>query len=578
MSLPFHRKYRPSKFDELDQKSVREYFLRVLESGKLSQAYLFSGPKGTGKTSAARLLAMCVNCEGNAGLQKQESAKAPKQKTKLNWKLKEPCGECESCVAIRKSSSTAVVEIDAASNRGIDDIRALRERVNLIAGDGKYSVYIIDEVHMLTTEAFNALLKTLEEPPAHVIFCLCTTEEHKVPGTIVSRCSKVVYQLSTDEEIVRSLKRVVEGENIKISDEALMMLVQRAEGSFRDASVALAAIADSEMEITAEIVAQRLGETSSSEVDGLIDVLVVGDGKEALSRLEQLEKMGVNTQVLAKQLLARVATRIKEQVRGEGSVDSELMVLVEMLAKTFSRFADVPDAAIALEMAVVEVCLRVGGGGREGGKIGKSKSSNDGAALRQSGTSHGSRSAQDDKTDLKSVSVLSSQDVGIIKPNGKKVEAEKQEGEEAQKQKGIEVESHKDTESQSSKAIAQEIQLDDEVVRANWGNLLNKVSEYNHGLVTLLRRAEYKGCSKNELVLAVGYAFHKEQLQQDRYLRAIEEAGESVWGVKIRLRIELGESNGKVETKEVVEHENISGALPKEEEQFVQAVEEVFGV
>ena len=215
-SATYYLKYRPQKVSELDLISVRESLEKILKSKKIPHAFLFSGPKGIGKTSAARIFAKSINCLGKR-------------------KDFEPCNKCDVCQEITNGSSLDLIEIDAASNRGIDDIRSLREKIKLSPARCRYKVYIVDEAHMLTTEAFNALLKTLEEPPAHAVFILCTTEPEKLPKTIVSRCLQIKFQKAKKEEVINSLKRVVKGEKLEVEKEVLAEISVNAEGSFRDA-------------------------------------------------------------------------------------------------------------------------------------------------------------------------------------------------------------------------------------------------------------------------------------------------------------------------------------------------------
>jgi len=216
-NMNLYLKYRPKTIAELDLVRVREAMQRIVASNKIAHAYLFTGPRGAGKTSSARILARVVNCENNSD------------------KLAEPCNECSTCREILSGSAVDVIEIDAASNRGIDDMRELKEKMRLAPSSFRYKVYIIDEVHMLTTEAFNALLKTLEEPPLHTLFVLCTTELHKVPETIVSRCVQIGFYKASADELERSLQRVVAAEGVMISQEVLGYLVTQVDGSFRDA-------------------------------------------------------------------------------------------------------------------------------------------------------------------------------------------------------------------------------------------------------------------------------------------------------------------------------------------------------
>src|SRR3990167_7268759 len=208
--MVLYRKYRPQSFSDLiGQNHIKEALLSSLKNGKISHAYLFSGPRGTGKTSTARIFAKSVNCQ-----------KTKIQDPKSQIQFGEPCNKCDSCLAITEGSHLDVLEIDAASNRGIDEIRDLREKIKLSPIGGRFKVYIIDEVHMLTAEAFNALLKTLEEPPAHAIFILCTTELGKLPPTVISRLQKFHFERAASDDLVKVLEKIAKSENVKVKEEA----------------------------------------------------------------------------------------------------------------------------------------------------------------------------------------------------------------------------------------------------------------------------------------------------------------------------------------------------------------------
>ncbi|MBQ7641576.1 MAG: DNA polymerase III subunit gamma/tau [Acholeplasmatales bacterium] len=214
--VALYRAYRPQNFNEVvGQEHIIKTLQNAIKLNKVAHAYLFCGPRGTGKTTLAKIMAKAMNCE--------------------NGPTPNPCCECEICQGIAKGTISDVIEIDAASNNGADDIRALRETVKFLPSQGKYKVYIIDEVHMLSTAAFNALLKTLEEPPKHVIFILATTEPYKLPNTILSRCQRFDFQAISINDIVKRLKIVANEENIKISDEAIVQIASSAEGGMRDA-------------------------------------------------------------------------------------------------------------------------------------------------------------------------------------------------------------------------------------------------------------------------------------------------------------------------------------------------------
>ena len=213
--LALYRKYRPNNFNDLvGQSGVSTIIKNEILNNKISHAYLFSGPRGTGKTSTAKIIAKMINCS-NLGTDGT------------------PCEKCASCLNFNSSSD--IVEIDAASNNGVDEIRDLRDKVNLVPTIGKYKIYIIDEVHMLTVQAFNALLKTLEEPPAHVVFILATTEFYKIPATVVSRCQKFQFLKFSDDEIVSRLSNISSLENIDVSKDILYEIARLADGGLRDA-------------------------------------------------------------------------------------------------------------------------------------------------------------------------------------------------------------------------------------------------------------------------------------------------------------------------------------------------------
>ena len=223
--MVFYRKYRPQTINELDNEEIRNALYSIFSKSfsSVPHAFLFSGPKGLGKTSAARIVAKIINCEKHQNL-----------KGKRTEKEIEPCNKCDQCISISQGSNVDVLEIDGASNRGIDEIRDLRDKIKLSPARATKKVYIIDEVHMLTTEAFNALLKTLEEPPSHVVFILCTTELNKVLPTITSRCFQIKFTKATSEELVRSFQRITKNEKINIETPALLEIAKLSDASFRE--------------------------------------------------------------------------------------------------------------------------------------------------------------------------------------------------------------------------------------------------------------------------------------------------------------------------------------------------------
>jgi DNA polymerase III subunit gamma/tau len=269
MGRALYRKYRPTSFDDaVGQEHITQTLRRAIKNGKISHAYLFTGPRGIGKTSVARILAHEVN-----GIPYTDD-----------------------------SIHLDIIEIDAASNRRIDEIRDLRDKVHITPTSAKYKVYIIDEVHMLTREAFNALLKTLEEPPVHCIFILATTEVHKLPETIISRTQRFAFKPADKNVAAKYLKKIAKKEKISISDSALLLLAEHGQGSFRDSMSLLDQLSTTADDITEDTVRQSLGLPAESEIKALLRCIDTGDSIELLKSLESLKDHGANAAAIAKEI------------------------------------------------------------------------------------------------------------------------------------------------------------------------------------------------------------------------------------------------------------------------------------
>ena len=343
MALALYRKYRPKDFTELSgQKTTRSILMEALKRGQLSHAYLFSGPRGTGKTSTARLIAKSLQCETPS-----EDGFA--------------CGKCEVCEMNQRGQCLDLIEIDAASNRGIDEIRELKEKMLFAPTHAKSKVYIIDEVHMLTKEAFNALLKSLEEPPQHVTFILATTELHKIPATIRSRCQQFDFKRISNADIVARLQYIAKKENIKADPAGLELIAKSADGGMRDAISTLEQL--SSEEITEEYVRERLGLEHHEACDQLFAALAKHDTKAGLKIIDELHSRGMQLSDFTTAFLGLLRQKLHDAAGLQNkNLTQKLLTWADLFDQAYVRLKSSSIAQLPLEIALIRAThLEIGG-------------------------------------------------------------------------------------------------------------------------------------------------------------------------------------------------------------------------
>lgn len=372
-SLVLYRKYRPQRFDEVvGQEHVVRTISYAVAKDKPAHAYLFCGQRGVGKTTIARLLAKAVNCYKIKNVQEKDTQKSD---VKGQWSPYEPCNECEACVAINNQQAMDIQEMDAASNRGIDEIRELIDAIKYPPSKLDYKVFIIDEVHMLTKPAFNALLKTLEEPPSHALFILATTEPDKVPDTITSRCQRFDFHKLTLPQIQKRLGIICKREGIKAEDKALRLIAVNSSGSVRDAESLLQQLISQGIEnLTLEKAKDMLGVVDEEILRSFIEDIIAGAGEDALKKINHVLEQGkdleqftvqvleylrfimlgsLNPELLKDEYLTEEVEKWAQKMGGRIATE-DISQLMDIFSDARVSLNDYPLPQIAVEVAVVE--------------------------------------------------------------------------------------------------------------------------------------------------------------------------------------------------------------------------------
>jgi DNA polymerase-3 subunit gamma/tau len=497
--MVYYRAYRPQTIEELDNTSVREKLTAVLSSSNQPHAYLFTGPKGLGKTSSARIVAKVLNC----------TTDLEKRKNKI-----EPCNICESCKAITNGSFIDVVEIDGASNRGIDEIRDLKESTRLAPAGGKVKVYIIDEVHMLTTEAFNALLKTLEEPPSHVVFILCTTEVQKIPETVFSRCFQISFTKATGEELKRSFGRIVKGEKLEVDEDGLALIAQFSDGGFRDGAKLLEelVVMSGGKKITKDMVEEKLGLGSFDQL--LKDVLTAFDTKDmkkGLNVTKELQTQGVDMRFFMSQLLGRVHDTLMEKVAGSGQ-PGEIMRLRELLTLLSTVLGEMRTAIIEtlpLELALIEWSVEKN-------------------TVKRNDTS----------VDVESTVTVTDEGVTVksLKKHIGEIEKQKALG------KILEEEVVKEERKMDKLEISHAPSSDGvtrEWMNTFWKSLISEVNKANRTLAGVLRGCKLGTFADGSMTIETSFSFHKEQLDQPKMQDVLADTAKILVGKPVTISVVL---------------------------------------
>jgi len=486
------RQYRPQQINQLHLESVKKQIQDLLKKGKIPQVMLFTGPKGTGKTSTARIIGALLNDSKN---ETQVSHVYLKLQSGPSVPLQEPSYSAMTQQII-DGQSYIVQELDAASHRGIDDVRNLKERAALAPQDGIMSVFILDEAHMLTNPAFNALLKLLEEPPPHAIFILATTEAHKIPPTVVSRCQVIKFHQASKDEIVAALKSVVKAEKLKVTDKSLAEIAELAEGSFRDAVKLLELVTDETGQVTSKKIAEFLGGSLQDQVWQLLEAIIDKNAKLVAEIFLELRQGGINESAFLTQVLSELHQDLLKSLQinlGTAKLTANVskFLLQEFITIPINQTS--PIAYLAQELRCLDIVFR---------------------ARQKNGTqsSSGSQKTPTSKNPVADPSQSSLQ----AKPNL------------------VSHEHETDTLTTSRPVMGSSQKL-----LENWDQFLTCVMRENSTIAALLRSAKPISAENDQVLIQVYYRFHQEQLVSPKTQRILISAMQEIAGGPVHIECEL---------------------------------------
>lgn len=564
MSEVLYRKYRPISFDEVvGQEHIKRTIKNSIKNGKVAHAYLFSGPRGIGKTTIARILAKTVNCQ--------------------NQKDGNPCNKCEVCQSINQNNFLDMVEIDAATHTQVDKMRDIIEKINFAPSIGKYKVYIIDEIHMLSKGAFNALLKTLEEPPKHVIFILATTEIHKIPATIISRCQRFDFHRIKVSEIAECLSGIAKKEGVEVEKGVLDFIAINSNGGLRDSESLFGQILSLETDnkITLAEVQNILSVSDISVAVKIINLILEKKYSEAIEYVNEITDGGYDLEQFAgsvveyarKLMLIKISPSMEEHFSSE-MTEEQILELKEISAKaTIAKVIKIIQAFIKsaqdiksslipqlpLEMAIAQIDIE------------------DGETLtKTANSSYNDKIAQPIKKISEKVSQQVQQSGDFVKKSIIKLGKKEEKTEIAKIIEGAE--SDKAVEEKNETKNSSEINISLEDIRSEWCEILEEVKPHNHSLTAFLKTCQPIDVKGNEVVVSCQYSFHKDKLSRVENRKIVENVMKEILKEKIFLKFITKDEAEKMgyEIKEV-DFTKKKRSDKEEENSLVNSALDMFG-